>query len=32
MTTVFKLPQVAKPEEIYNGKFVPPQSDRMLKF
>ena len=32
ITTVFKLPQAAKPEDIYNGKFVPPASDRVLKF
>jgi NitT/TauT family transport system substrate-binding protein len=32
MTAVFKLPQAAKPDEIYTGKFVLPQSERMLKF
>lgn len=32
LTAVFKLPQKAKPEEVYTGKFVPPQSERMLKF
>jgi NitT/TauT family transport system substrate-binding protein len=32
MTTVFKLPGKPKPEDIYTGKFVPPQSERMLKF
>lgn len=32
VTTVFKLPVKAKPEEIYTGAFVPPQADRMLKF
>jgi NitT/TauT family transport system substrate-binding protein len=32
VATAFKLPQVLKPEEVYTDKFVPPQSERMLKF
>jgi NitT/TauT family transport system substrate-binding protein len=32
VATVFKLPQVPKAEEVYTDKFVPSQSERMLKF
>jgi NitT/TauT family transport system substrate-binding protein len=32
MTSVFKIAEKPKLEEVYNGKFVPPQSERMLKF
>ena len=32
MTSVFKLEEKPKPEEVYTGRFVPPQSERMLKF
>jgi NitT/TauT family transport system substrate-binding protein len=31
VTTVFKIPEVPKPDEVYTNKFVPPQSERMLK-
>jgi NitT/TauT family transport system substrate-binding protein len=32
ITAVFKLPQALKAEDIYTDKFVPPASERMLKF
>jgi NitT/TauT family transport system substrate-binding protein len=32
MVTVFKIPQTPKLQEVYNGKFLPEQSARMLKF
>jgi NitT/TauT family transport system substrate-binding protein len=32
VTTVFKITDVPKPDEVYTGKFVPPQSERMMKF
>lgn len=32
MTSVFKIAEKPKSEEVYIGKFVPPQSERMLPF
>jgi hypothetical protein len=32
MTSVFKLEEKPKHDEVYTSKFVPPQSARMLKF
>jgi hypothetical protein len=29
---VFKIAEKPKSEEVYIGKFVPPQSERMLPF
>jgi hypothetical protein len=32
MSSVFKIAEKPKPEEVHTGKFVPPQSERMLPF
>jgi NitT/TauT family transport system substrate-binding protein len=32
VTTAFKIPVKPSPDEIYTDKFVPPQSERMMKF
>jgi NitT/TauT family transport system substrate-binding protein len=32
IASVFELPNKPKPETIYNGRFVPPKEQRMLKF
>ena len=32
MTSVFKIAEKPKAEEVYIGTFVPPQSERMLRF
>jgi NitT/TauT family transport system substrate-binding protein len=32
VTAAFKIPVKPSPDEIYTDKFVPPQSERMMKF
>jgi NitT/TauT family transport system substrate-binding protein len=32
VTAAFKIPVKPNPDEIYTDKFVPPQSERMMKF